>query len=154
MQNIISITKDIILEKYNPSNHSSAIRLFQEDKALADYFKLGDELYILKYKGEYAGFYLFHRLGYLKNSITMECGIVKELRSNIKTGQKGIGSEVLEAITKYLLSTEAENIVLEIEPRNTASIKSALKSGYLVNESLQELFYDESYGKVPYVQSR
>lgn len=155
MQNIIPITNDIILEKYDSNKHDAIIQNFKNDKALAEYFKIGDDLYILKYKGEYSGFYLFHRLGYLKNSITMECGIVKELRSNIKTGQKGIGSEVLAAITDYLLKKEAENIVLEINYDNAPSIKSALKCGYLVSEPLQGLFYDEGYkDKVPYFQSR
>lgn len=153
MENIIQLTSDITLEKYDSGTHSSFVNYLTADKVLASYFKTGDELYILKYKGEYAGFYLFHRLGYLKNSITMEAGIVKDLRSNVETGQKGIGSEVLKAITEYLLRTEADNIVLEIEPQNIASIKSALKCGYCQYQPLQETFYQEGYNKTPYVKS-
>ncbi len=153
MENITYITEDILLEKYEPDKHASFVKSLDEDQVVKSYFKSGDNLYILRYKGKYAGFYLFHRLGYLKNSITMECGIVKEFRSDIKTGQKGIGSEVLKAITEYLLSTEADNIVLEIAPNNVASIKSALNCGYCQYQPLQEIFYQEGYNKTPYVKS-
>jgi RimJ/RimL family protein N-acetyltransferase len=68
--------------------------------------------------------------GMIKNQIYLEYSVLKEYR------KKGLGKYILETVTNYVFENfnNIKQINLDIDPSNEASMKTALSSGYDIDD--------------------